>query len=95
MYKETCRKRPSYLQKRMSQQRKSNSRKTRHSAISHFRNNGQRSPAVISRLTKNPLRTVKYNITTTKQQVTIEDRARKGRPRKVTAKDSIALGQWI
>ncbi|CAF1344815.1 unnamed protein product [Rotaria sordida] len=77
----------------MSQQRKSNSMKTRRSAILHFWNSGQRSPAAISRITKIPLRTVKYNITKIKQQGTIEDRPRKGRPREITASDSKALGQ--
>ena len=69
--------------------------KTRPSAILHFWKNGQRSPAVISRITKTLFKTVKYNITKIKQQGTIEDRARKGRPHKITASDSIALGQWI
>ena len=79
----------------MSQHRKSNSLKTRRSAILHFWNNSHRSPATISRITKTPLRTVKYNIRKIKQQDTIEDRPRKGRSRTITASDSIALGQWI
>ena len=79
----------------MSQQRKSNSLKTRRSAILHFWNNGHRSPATISGITKTPLRTVKYNIRKIKQQGTIEDRPRKGRPRTITESDSIALTQWI
>jgi len=79
----------------MSQQRKSNSMKTRRSAILHFWNSGQRSPTAISRITKIPLRTVKYNITKIKQQGTIEDRPRKGRPCKITASDSKAFGQRI
>ena len=44
----------------------------------HFSNNGQRSPAEISRITKTTLRAVKYNITKIKQQGTIEERPRKG-----------------
>ena len=79
----------------MSQQRKSNSLKTRRSAILHFWNNGHRSPTTISRITKTSLRTVKYNIRKIKQQGTIEDRPRKGRPRTIAASDSIALDQWI
>ena len=79
----------------MSQQRKSSSLKTRRSTILHFWNNGYRSPATISPITKTPLRTVKYNITRIKQQGTTEDRPREGRLRKVTASDSIARGQWI
>ena len=77
---------------KMSQQQKSNSIQTRRSAILHFWNNGQRSPAAIFPITKSLLRTVKYNITKIKQQDAIEDRARKGRPRKVTMSDNIALG---
>jgi len=69
--------------------------KTRRSAIFHFWNNGERSPAAISRMTKIPLTTVKYNITKIKEQGTIEDRPRKGRPRKITSSDNKALGQWI
>ncbi|CAF1666614.1 unnamed protein product [Rotaria magnacalcarata] len=52
--------------------------------------NGHRSPATIARITKIPIRTVKYNIVKIKNQGTIEDR-----PRKVTANDDIALDQWI
>ena len=62
----------------MAQQRKSNLLKTRRSAIFHFWNNGHQSPDAISRITKTPLRTVKYNIRKIKQQGTIEDRPRKG-----------------
>ena len=54
-------------------------------AILHFWSKGRRSPAVISRITKTP----KYNITKIKQQGTIEDRARKSQPRKISASDSI------
>ena len=90
MYKETCQKRPFHL-KKMSQQQKSNSMETRRSAILHFQNNGQRSPAAISHITKTP----RYNITKIKQQGIIEERPHKGRPRKITASGSITLGQWI
>jgi transposase len=79
----------------MSRNRNSSSLKTRRSAILHFWNNGHRSPSAIARLTKIPLRTVKYNITKIKQQGTIEDRPRSGRPRKITAADNKAIGQWI
>ena len=92
--KATYQKRPFHF-KKMPPQRKSNSLKTRCSAILRFSNNGHRSPAAISRITKTPLRIVKYNITKIKQQGTIEDRPSKGRPRMVTTSDSIALGQWI
>ena len=66
VYKETYQKHPFHF-KNMSQQRKSNSLKTKRSAILHFWNNGHRSPATISRITKTPLRTVKYNIRKIKQ----------------------------
>jgi transposase len=79
----------------MSRTRNSSFLKTRRSAILHFWNNGHRSPSAIARLTKIPLRTVKYNITKIKQQGTIEDRPRSGRPRKITAADNKAIGQWI
>ena len=68
VYKETCQKHPFHL-KKMLQQRKSNSVKTRRSAILHFWDNGQRPPAAISRITKTP----KYNIMMINQQGTIED----------------------
>ena len=77
----------------MSQQRKSSSMKTRRLAILDFWNNGQRSPAAISRITKTSLRAVKYNTTKIKQQDTIEDWPRKGRRHKITAIDSMALIQ--
>ena len=75
----------------MSQQRKLSSMKTWLSDILHFWNNGQGPPATISRMTKTHLRTVKYNTVKIKQQCIIEDQARKGRPRKITASYSIAL----
>ena len=50
--------------------------KTNRSAILHFWQNGERSPAAISRMTK------------IKQQGTIEDRPRQGRPRKISSTDN-------
>jgi transposase len=79
----------------MSQQRNPSSMKTKRSTILHFWNNGHRSPTKISRITKIPVRTVKYNIAKIKEQGTIEDRLRSGRPHKITASGSKALGQWI
>ncbi|CAM4942568.1 unnamed protein product [Rotaria socialis] len=64
--------------------------KTKRSTILHYWNNGHRSPATIARITKIAIRTVKYNIIKIKNQSTIEDR-----PRKITANDDKALGQWI
>ena len=77
----------------MPKQRKSNSMETWCSAILHFSNNDQRSPAAMSRIAMIPLKTVKYDITKIKQQGTIEDRPLKSRPRKITASNSIALGK--
>ncbi len=69
--------------------------KTKRSTILHYWNNGHRSPTTIARMTKIPVGTVKYNIIKIKEQGKIEDRPRSGRPRKITANDNIALGQWI
>ncbi|CAM4872869.1 unnamed protein product [Rotaria socialis] len=74
----------------MSQQRNLSTMKTKRSTILHYWNNGHRSPATIARITKIPIRTVKYNIVKIKNQSTIEDR-----PRKITANDDKVLGQWI
>ncbi|CAF4782860.1 unnamed protein product [Rotaria socialis] len=75
----------------MSQQRNLSTMKTKRSTILHYWNNGHRSPATIARITKIPIRTVKYNIIKIKNQGTIEDR-----PRKITGNDDkLALGQWI
>ena len=79
----------------MSRTRKSSTLKIRRSAILHYWNNGRRSASDIARLTKIPVRTVRYNIAKIKEQGSIEDRPRSGRPRKITVNDNIALGQWI
>ena len=71
------------------------SNKTKRAAILHFWNNGERSPTTIALLTKIPISTVKYNIAKIKEQGTIEDRPRSGRPCKLGKDDNIALGQWI
>ena len=70
-------------------------KKTKRLTILHFWNNGERSPTKVSRITKIPLGTVKYNISKIKQQGTTEDRSPSGRLRKLTVKDNKALGQWI
>ena len=69
----------SFPSEKTLQQRKSKSMKTRCSAILHFWNNGQRSPAAVSRITKTP----QSNITKIKQQDTIEDRPGNGRLRAI------------
>jgi len=52
--------------------------KTKRSAILHFWQNGERSPAVISCMPKISIPTVNYNIKKIKEQGTIEDRPRQG-----------------
>lgn len=79
----------------MPQQQNRSSLKTKRSTILHYWNNGYRSPTTIARMAKIPLGTVKYNIIKIKDQGTIEDRPRSGRPRKLGTNDNIALGQWI
>ncbi len=79
----------------MPQQRNLCSMKTKRSTILHFWNNGHRSPATISRITKIPVRTIKYNIAKIKEQGTVENSPLNGRPRKIIANDNKALGQWI
>jgi transposase len=79
----------------MTRHRKCISLKTRRSSILHFWENGYRSPSTIARLTKISIRTIKYNIAKIKQQGTVDDRIRTGRPRKVSSADNKALGQWI
>ena len=79
----------------MTSHRGLTSKKMKRLTILHFWNNGERSPTKISRITKIPLGTVKYNISKIKQQGTTEDRSRNGQPRKLTVKDNKALGQWI
>ena len=79
----------------MTSHRGLTSKKMKRLTILHFWNNGERSPTKISRITKIPLGTVKYNISKIKQQGTTKDRSRSGRPRKLTVKDNKALGQWI
>lgn len=79
----------------MTRKQNLTARKTKRSTILHFWNNGERSPKAISRITKIPLGTVKYNIAKIKQQGTIEERPRSGRPHTLTINDNKALGQWI
>ena len=76
----------------MTSHRGLTSKKMKRLTILHFWNNGKRSPTKISRITKIPLGTVKYNISKIKQQGTTEDRSRNGRPRKLTGKNNKALG---
>ncbi|CAG0882988.1 unnamed protein product [Darwinula stevensoni] len=69
---------------------------TENEAINYFTLLEQR-PSVthIARLAKIPVLTVEYNIARIKEQGTVRNRCRNGRPRKITAVDDEALGQWI
>ena len=62
----------------MTSHRGLTSKKMKRLTILHFWNNGERSPTKISRITKTPLGTVKYNISKIKQQGTTDDRSRSG-----------------
>ena len=68
---------------------------TRRSVILHYYNLGHRCAAEIARQTKIPVRTVRYNLAKIKKEGGVEHRCGNGRPRKITAEDSRAIGQWI
>ena len=63
--------------------------------ILHYYNLGHRCAAEIARQTKIPVRTIRYNLTKIQKECSVEHRRGNARPRKITAKDSIAIGQWI
>ena len=62
---------------------------TRRSVI----NLGHRCAAEIAQQTKIPVRTVRYNLAKIKKEGEMEHRCGNGRPRKITAEDSRAIGQ--
>lgn len=68
---------------------------TNRSVILHFWKQGDLAVAETARLTKIPLRTVRYNIGKTEKYGTMNHRDGNGRTRKIKHKDSIAIGQWI
>ena len=68
---------------------------TRRSVILHYYNLGHRCAAEIARQTKIPVRTVRYNLAKIKKEGGVEHRCGNDRPRKITAEDSRAIGQWI
>ena len=65
------------------------------SVILHYYNLGHRCAAEIAGQTKIPVRTIRYNLTKIRKECSVEHRRGNGRSRKITAKDSIAIGQWI
>ena len=68
---------------------------TRRSVILPYCNLGHRCAAEITRQTKIPIRTVRYNLAKIKKEGGVEHRCGNGRPRKITAEDSRAIGQSI
>ena len=74
---------------------KHNHLSTHRSVVLHYYNLGHRCAAEIARQTKIPVRTIRYNLTKIRKECNVEHRRGNGRPRKITAKDSIAIGQWI
>ena len=80
---------------KMTPKVKHNHLSTHRSAILHYYNLSHRCAAEIARQTKIPVRTIWYNLTKIRKECSVEHRRGNGRPRKITAKDSIAIGQWI
>ena len=74
---------------------KNNHLSTHRSVILHYYNLGHRCAAETARQTKISVRTIRYNLTKIRKECSVEHRRGNGRPRKITAKDSIEIGQWI
>ncbi|CAF4965723.1 unnamed protein product [Rotaria sp. Silwood1] len=74
---------------------KHNHLSTHRSVILHYYNLGHRCAAGIARQTKIPVRTIRYNLAKIRKEGSVEHRRGIGRPRKITVKDSIAIGPWI
>ena len=68
---------------------------TNRSVILHFWKQGNISTAEIARLTKIPVRTVRYNIDKIDKYGNMNHRGGNGRFRKIKHEDSIGIGQWI
>ncbi|CAF1550788.1 unnamed protein product [Rotaria sordida] len=56
---------------------------------------GHRCAAEIARQTKIPVRTIQYNLAKIRKEGSVEHRRGNGRPRKISAEDNVAIGQWI
>ena len=80
---------------KMTPKVKHNHLSTHRSVILHYYNLGHRCAAEIARQTKTPVCTIRYNLTKIRKEYSVEHRRVNGRPRKITAKESIAIGQWI
>ncbi len=68
---------------------------TQRSVILHFWKMGYRCAAEMARITKIPVRTIRYNMAKLQVQGTVDHRGGNGRHRKITPDDSVAVGQWI
>ena len=79
----------------MGDRSKDNHWLTSRSTILHFWQQGYRNAAEIARITKIPERTVRYNIAKIRDEGSVEHRGGNGRPRKITASNSIVIGQWL
>ncbi|CAF1112995.1 unnamed protein product [Didymodactylos carnosus] len=74
---------------------KTNSLKSHHISVLHYWNIGSRSARKIHRATEIPLSTISYQLKKLKAQGSLQYRAGNGRKRKIDAKCSRALGQFI
>ena len=67
---------------------------TNRSVILHFCSPGYRCAAEITRRTKVPVRTIRYNVVKTRHQSNVQPRGGNGRPRKIPANINLSIGQW-
>ena len=86
---------PSISLIKMTPKVKHNHLSTHRSVILHYYNLGHRCAAEIARQTKTPVCTIRYNSTKIRKECSVEHRRGNDRPRKITVKDRIAIGQWI
>lgn len=63
--------------------------------ILHFWNQGIRSPLEIHKKTNIPIRTIKYNVKKIKDTGSVARKQGSGRPKKITASASKAIGQYL
>ena len=79
----------------MARRSSDNRLSTNRSIMLHFWIQGDLSAAEITRLTKIPVRTVRFNIDKIEKYGNMNHRGGNGRFRKIKHEDSIASGQWI
>ena len=63
--------------------------------ILHFWNQGIRSPLEIHKKTNIPIRTIKYNVKKIKDTGSVARKQGSGRPKKISASASKAIGQYL